>query len=174
MTRRYLVSLVFIVALLIGTYWVSRAIRLAVVPSKSMVPTLYPGDYLMVRKDAYKNADPRRGDIIVFREENGRDYWVKRIIGLPGETIGYWSGRVAINNRFVHEPYVRGQKIREAGRWYTLGGNEYFVMGDNRGHSNDSRDFGPITREQFIGRVHGIIYPIPRRTRFTNPFQEAR
>ncbi len=173
MKKRYVLSFVFIVALIIGTHWVSRTIRLAVVPSKSMVPTLYPGDYLIVRKDAYKDTEPQRGDIILFRNENGRDYWVKRIIGLPEETIAFWSGRVGINNRYLQEPYVRSQKVREAGGWGQLKENEYFVMGDNRGHSNDSRDFGPIRREQFIGRVYGIIYPIPRRTRFITPSEAA-
>ena len=125
-------------------------------------PTLSDGDNLIVDKLSYRFHDPDRFDIIVFPQEDGR-YFIKRIIGLPGETVQILDGSVYINGEKLEEHY--GNEVMEeagiAAEPVTLGNEEYFVMGDNRNHSMDSRDpgVGVLTRKDLIGRAWVRIYP---------------
>lgn len=135
------------------------------VSGSSMETTLSDGDNLIVDKLTYRFKDPKRYDIIVFPYQYEKNtYYIKRIIGMPGETVRIADGYVYINGeRLVSDIY--GAEIIEnpqsAVEPITLGEDEYFVLGDNRNHSQDSRDpsVGVIKREDLIGRAWVRIYP---------------
>lgn len=135
------------------------------VSGSSMENTLHHGDNLIVDKITYRFADPRRYDIIVFPfryEENV--YYIKRIIGLPGETIQIEDGTIYVNGEVLYESYGR-EVMKSAGLAadpVTLGEDEYFVLGDNRNDSTDSRDpnVGVIHRDEIIGRAWMRIWPL--------------
>lgn len=129
-----------------------------------MMPTLRDGDQLVVDKLSYHFREPKRYEIIVFPykyEEN--TYYIKRIIGLPGETVQIIDGYVYINGEKSDEKY--GAEVMEdpgiAEEPILLGENEYFVLGDNRNHSSDSRvpNVGVLTREDLMGRAWVRIWP---------------
>lgn len=128
----------------------------------SMEPALKDGQTVLVDKLAYRLGEPERFDVIVFRDwrEEGR-YYMKRIVGLPGETVQIAEGRVTIDGVLLEEPSER-EEIRDARRAsepVVLGQAEYFVLGDNRNGSSDSRDsdIGNVSAEQIIGRV--VLWP---------------
>ena len=134
----------------------------------SMEPMLEDGDNLIVDKISYRFEEPRRFDIIVFpfRYEE-KTYYIKRIIGLPGETVYIdESGAVYINGEVLKESYGK-ETIIDPGRAFepvVLGEDEYFVMGDNRNNSSDSRDpgVGNIQRDEFIGKSWMRIWPLDK------------
>ena len=128
----------------------------------SMEPALKDGQTVLVDKLAYRLGEPERFDVIVFRDrrEEGR-YYMKRIVGLPGETVQIADGRVTIDGVLLEEPSER-EEIRDARRAsepVVLGESEYFVLGDDRNGSSDSRDsdIGNVSAEQIIGRV--VFWP---------------
>ena len=135
-----------------------------------MEPTLYHGDNLIVDKMTYHFQDPQRFEIIVFPFQYEKNkFYIKRIIGLPGETVQIDSqGNIYINGEILEESYgkevIRQGNIGIAGEPITLGENEYFVMGDNRNNSSDSRleIVGNIKRENIVGRVVLRIWPFSR------------
>jgi signal peptidase I len=134
------------------------------IPSESMVPTLKVGDRVLVNKLSYKLHDPRRGDIVVFKApESARTAeikdLVKRLVGLPGETIEGKDGKIYINGRALSEPYLPANvKSRTFGP-EKVPPDSYFMLGDNRQYSKDSTFFGAIKRDQLIGRVFMRIWP---------------
>lgn len=140
------------------------------VDGSSMEPTLSDGDNLIVDKISYRFRDPQRFDIIVFPfkfKEN--TYFIKRIIGLPGETVRIdEEGNIYIDGGLLEESYgreiIRADKIGIAADEIVLGEDEYFVMGDNRNSSQDSRTevVGNIKREDIIGRAWIRIWPIAK------------
>ena len=151
-TSLYLL-VVLVLTFLVVTYVGQRT----QVIGSSMEPMLSDGDNLIVDKISYRFQDPQRFDIIVFPfqyEEN--TYYIKRIIGLPGETVYIdENGQIFINDVLLKESYGK-EVILDSGRAYepiTLGIDEYFVMGDNRNNSSDSRDpaVGNIHRDELIG-----------------------
>ena len=135
-----------------------------VVNGVSMQPTLSDGDNLIVDKLSYRFHDPDRFDIIVFPQEDGR-YFIKRIIGLPGENVQIdEDGFIYINGEKLMESYGK-EVMRDPGLakdGIDLGADEYFVLGDNRNHSSDSRDpsVGILHRDELIGRAWVRIWPL--------------
>lgn len=134
------------------------------VDGHSMEPTLSDGDNLIVDKLSYRFRDPERYDIIVFPYQHAENtYYIKRIIGLPGETVQVIDGYMYINGKKLDEHY--GAEVMEdpgiAAEPIKLGDDEYFVLGDNRNHSSDSRvaSVGVLTRDMLIGRAWVRIYP---------------
>ncbi|MDY2699483.1 MAG: signal peptidase I [Suilimivivens sp.] len=160
-TSLYLL-VVLVLTFLVVTYVGQRT----QVIGSSMEPMLSDGDNLIVDKISYRFQDPQRFDIIVFPfqyEEN--TYYIKRIIGLPGETVYIdENGQIFINDVLLKESYGK-EVILDSGRAYepiTLGIDEYFVMGDNRNNSSDSRDpaVGNIHRDELIGKAWVRIWPL--------------
>ncbi len=141
------------------------AIRLFViephsVSGSSMTETFHDKDYLFVEKLGYKFSDPKRGDVIVFNPplvERTSDRFIKRVVGVPGDTVKVEGGVTYINGVAQKEPFVTHPSAQPAD--ITLKAGEYFVMGDNRAGSYDSRSWGPITKDEIQGRVLLRLYP---------------
>lgn len=138
------------------------------VEGQSMVTTLSDGDNLIVDKITYRFQDPKRFDIIVFPFQYEEDtFYIKRIIGLPGETVQIdGKGNIYIDGEILEESYgreiIRPENVGIAAQPIVLGEDEYFVMGDNRNNSTDSRTeiVGNIKREDIIGRAWLRIWPL--------------
>jgi signal peptidase I len=148
-------------------FGISFAVQAVHVEGLSMWATLDDNDYLIANKIDYRLHNPQRGDIIILRPptDNSKDF-IKRVIALPGERILIRSGVVYINGRKLDEPYLPEAWISFT-EWpannpngQVLGPNQYFVMGDNRNRSQDSRIFGPITRDRIDGRAWFRIWPL--------------
>lgn len=126
-----------------------------VVQGKSMLPTLRDGDHYLLNRWLYHYNEPQRGDLIVLRDPGHSDFAVKRIVGLPGEIVHVKGGRVYVNERVLPEPYLLpGENTfppKTLEQLVKLGKDEYFVLGDNRTISEDSRYYGPISRENIAG-----------------------
>lgn len=138
------------------------------VDGHSMEPTLQDADNLIVDKISYRLRDPERFDIIVFPYQHAENvYYIKRIIGMPGETLQIIDGSVYIDGELLEDDIYGAELIENpmtAANPITLGEDEYFVMGDNRNHSSDSRDpsVGVLSRDQLIGRAWVRIYPFDK------------
>ena len=166
---RELLGWVLYIAIIIGvTYliitYVGQRTR---VSGESMEATLQNGDNLIVDKISYRFRDPERFEIIVFPYRYGENtYYIKRIIGMPGETVQIKEGHIYINGEMLNEQYglevIDADKYGMAAEPIELGKDEYFVMGDNRNHSSDSRaqDVGLINKEDMIGRAWVRIWPL--------------
>jgi signal peptidase I len=137
------------------------------IPSGSMEPTLQINDKVLVNKLAYDFHPVHRGDIIVFGKP-ADDYspgikdLIKRVIGLPGETISASGGSVYINGQKLNEPWLPKGTITGDFTPVHIPPGEYFVMGDNRGNSADSRVIGPIAKKLIVGRAFLIVWPLSR------------
>ncbi len=136
---------------------VSERIR---VESISMQPTLYPGDYVIVNKLAYRfSAGPKRGDVLVFKYPPNPEAipYIKRVIGLAGDQVHIADGKVFVNAQMLIEPYLVVTTNR-GGDW-TVPAGQIFVMGDNRNNSSDSRSWGFVPLGNIIGRAEVIYLP---------------
>ncbi len=135
-----------------------------IVSGQSMVPNFHNGDYVIVKEITYRRRDPQRGDVVVFRlPSNHHRFLIKRIIGLPGETVTIQNGNVTITTKDgktvkLKEPYIR-EPFSSFGEW-KLGDDEYFVMGDNRNNSSDSRVWGVLKRDLIVGTPLIRLFPI--------------
>lgn len=130
------------------------------VDGPSMQKTLYTNQYVLVNKVAYLFHAPERGDIIVFEEPDqpSRDL-IKRVIGVPGDTV-HWDGtNVWVNGVELNEPYITSKSNYNANT-VKLGPNQYFVMGDNRPKSEDSRVFGIVPKDNIIGKAIVVDWPL--------------
>ena len=161
----WLVCAIFL-ALLIRQY----AVEFVRVKGSSMRSTLQNGEVMLVTKAEYLVGGPQRQDVVICLYP-GRymdkwklipQYFVKRVIGLPGETISIQEGVVHIDGVPLEEPYLeeRYTQRKSSMEPVTLGEDEYFVMGDNRDNSNDSRRIGPLKRKAIIGHVRWVLWPI--------------
>lgn len=134
----------------------------------SMQPNFYQDQFLIVSRLHYLLGNPQRGDIIVFDppgddENPNNPLLIKRVIGTPGDVIEIVEGQVSVNGTALDEPYIKEPCTTSTcndSRW-ELGANEYFMMGDNRNNSRDSRAFGPIARERIIGEAIIRYWPLP-------------
>jgi signal peptidase I len=139
------------------------------VEGASMEPNFYDKEYLVIDEISYRFNNPQRGEVIILKNPNDRHfYFIKRVIGLPGEKIAVLNGRVFINDKQLEENYIKSFSHDDYGPT-TLADDEYFVMGDNRNNSSDSRYFGPLNRQDIIGRVWVRGWPLNRFNTFNPP-----
>jgi signal peptidase I len=128
----------------------------------SMEPTLHNSQYILVDKATYYIHSPERGDVVVFEwpRDTSQDF-VKRIIGIPGDTVQVTAdGKVSVDGVGLKEPYVNDLNNPYGPETWKLGPNQYFVLGDNRGDSSDSRDWGVVPRNDIIGRAAVVYWPL--------------
>jgi signal peptidase I len=158
--RRFLLDLLETIllaaVLFIGINAVSARIR---VESISMQPTLYEGDFVIVNKLAYKLGTPSRGDVIIFHappDPTGEPY-IKRVIGLPGDTVEVKGGMVYVNGVPLHEPYIKAAPNYH--NTYHVPLDALFVLGDNRNNSSDSHSWGSVPLQSVIGKAELVYLP---------------
>lgn len=140
-----------------------------------MEPNFYDHEYLIIDELGYRFHDPIRGQIVVFHyPKDPTQFFIKRVIGLPGETVEIANGKIKIyndahpNGVVLEEPYLE-RETNSPPQTVTLKPQEYFVMGDNRPSSLDSRIFGPVSRSLIVGRVWLRGLPVDRWTVFHTP-----
>jgi len=155
------------------------------ISNEAMAPTLLPGDHVIAHRAAYHAAEPQRGDVVVYRypDENGK-LFLHRVIGVPGDRIEVRDQVISVNERALTEPYVRhtdrssmAGNVRDNLRPMTIPPDTYFVLGDNREESLDSRFLGSISKEHIVGQAVSIYWSvdpdtrIPRWDRLNRPVQ---
>lgn len=136
-----------------------------IVDGESMEPNFHNGEYIMIDKLSYRFREPARGEVVVFHPPtNPSENYIKRIIGLPGETVRIDNGNVIVNGNVVNEQYLGSNEHATENfnlvSALTLQADEYFVMGDNRPHSSDSREWGALERKAIEGRTWFVMFPI--------------
>lgn len=142
------------------------------VNGKSMVPNFTSGDYLLTDKVSYRLNEPERGDVVVFHapasaqcpQGTGCDF-IKRVVAVPGETVEVRDNGIFVNGARLPESYIPADYVTEAGifsegRVIDLAADEYFVVGDNRPYSSDSRAWGPILKRDIVGRAFFRYWPL--------------
>ena len=155
------VAIIIVIAFFVRFYLVQPF----VVDGSSMEPNFHNGEYLLVDKITYRLRQPQRGDVIVFHPPPSPTFnYIKRIIGLPGDKIDIKDGEIFINGVKLQEPYLEDERtiVRVsdfANVDKKLGSEEYFVLGDNRDHSSDSREWGTLPKANIIGRAWLVIFP---------------
>jgi signal peptidase I len=170
--RGILTEVAEVLLLALGLYLVINfAIQTVHVIGSSMLPTVVDQDYLVATKIDYRLHAPSRGDIIIMRDpyDSSRDF-IKRVVGVPGDRILIRQGQIFINGHLMREPYINSEAWTENADWplgqttdprgVQLKSDEYFVMGDNRNHSSDSRVFGPVRRDQIEARAWIRVLPL--------------
>ena len=145
-----------------------------IVRGESMAPNFASGDYLIVDEISYRFSEPERGDVIVFKyPKDLSQRFIKRVIGLPGETIVVKNGQVTISksgtNFVLPEKYLPDSLKTSGDVVKTLGLDEFFVMGDNREYSFDSRIWGTVPRQDIIGKVFLRVLPVAALSKITAP-----
>ncbi len=139
-----------------------------VVSGMSMAPNIEPGEYLVIDKLSYHLHELQRGDIIIFHYPlDPNTDLVKRVVGLPSETVSISNGIITILSKEgtstrLYEPYIVPGNKRTENQTTTLAADEYFVLGDNRTQTSDSRDWGPLQEKFIIGRAFARLLPLAR------------
>lgn len=139
------------------------------VQGASMEPNFNEKDYLIIDELSYRFREPDRGEVVVFRyPDNPKEFFLKRIIGLPNEAVRVAEGTVTIYNQeypegiIVKEDYLPSDLVTVGEKYIRLGPDQYFVLGDNRPNSYDSRRFGPVEKEALIGRAWLRGWPVSK------------
>lgn len=145
----------------------------------SMEPTFFNGNYIFTSKITYRVRNPVRGDVVVFHSPKNPDIeYIKRVIGIPGDTILIQNQEVFVNGERINEPYIAAATTLMPGNFAQEGvpmqipENYYWVMGDNRPRSSDSREFGPIPVTSIVGQVFYRYFPTNVMGPVANPFKE--
>lgn len=162
-----------IVAVIIASV-ILAFVKPIIIRQSSMEPTFYNGDYVFISKQAYSIfGDPQRGDVVVFhtgmQTDDGEDKnLIKRIIGLPGDTVEIIDGYVYLNGQLLDEPYINEQGVSGEMEAVTVAEGELFCMGDNRRVSLDSRDaaVGCVNQDEILGKVFVRLYPFSEISTF--------
>lgn len=155
-------AFIFLIAFVIRTFLI-QSFR---VEGSSMEPSFHNGEFVLVEKVAYRLIDPKRGDVIVLHASSQQNIdFIKRIVATPGETVEIRNNQLFVNSVALSEPYLRDNEITQINSasddifMRALGPDEYFVMGDNRQSSKDSRIIGPVKRKNIVGKVFFVIWP---------------
>lgn len=148
------------------------------VKGQSMEPSFSEHDYLIVDQVSYRLREPKRGEVVVFHPPTGtKDYYLKRIVGLPNERVRIENGKVIVcklSCEVLDEKYIDDTNFGKNSNYsITLGEDQYFVLGDNRDNSSDSRIFGPVDREAIVGKIWVRGYPLNRISVFDKPIYQG-
>jgi len=136
------------------------AVQSRQIEGSSMEPTLHNGQRLLVNRLSYiSTSEPQRGDIIVFRAWEQEEDFIKRVIGVPGDEIDIQDNHIRVNGYPLDEPYIANEPTFGTPGTVVLGPGEYYVLGDNRGNSSDSRLHGPLPAEKIIGKAWLTYWP---------------
>lgn len=137
------------------------------IKGESMLPNFLDGEYLLTEKVTYRFEKPKRGDVVVFiPPTNPDDEYIKRVIGLPGDTVGLQDGKFYINGKLLPEDYLPSSQYTTPGNFLSEGKEiivpegEYFVVGDNRPNSSDSRVWGPVKLGKIHGKAFFVYWPV--------------
>lgn len=169
---------VFVIAVIAVVVIKQFLIQPFIVIGASMESNFYDGDYLIVDELSYRFKEPERGDVVVFHSpQNPSNYFIKRVIGLPGETVKIDNNNVVIyndenqNGFNLDEEYTKNNNGREWDGYVniTLDENKYFVLGDNRLNSLDSRYWGALDKDKIVGVVKLRLWPLSEMTFFESP-----
>lgn len=160
--RELTTTLLITIILFLGLRYSAQAVPL---DGPSMQPGLHTNERVLVNSLAYLFREPQRGDVIVFHPPTAlTERYIKRVIGLPGDTIRITRTDVYVNGAKLDEPYLApvppGYTENQEPETVHLGPNQFFVMGDNRTNSEDSRIFGPITQREIIGKAEFVVWPL--------------
>ena len=158
--RRFLLDVVETILLSLVLFLAINAVSARIrIESISMQPTLYAGDFVIVNKIAYKIGSPTRGDVIIFHypPDPEREPYIKRVIGLPGDTVRVSNKQVYINDLPVRESYISAAPAYE-GSW-VVPEDSLFVLGDNRNSSSDSHSWGMVPVQNVIGKAEVVYWP---------------
>ncbi len=140
------------------------------IEGRSMQPNFQPKQYALVSKASYGMGSPERGDVIVlYRPGNPTEELLKRIVGLPGDKIQFLDGSVFVNGQKLDESDYLGDESTGRREGLVVPADSYFVLGDNRSVSKDSRSFGPVPRAAIVGKVLLIYWPIAQARTVPNP-----
>jgi signal peptidase I len=151
--RAYRLAFILFWSIILYVFCEEYIVSLGIITDRSMLPILPDGSYFLVNKYAYRLSPPQRGDVVVLRVSlDEPEPYVKRVIGLEGETLLIRAGDVYINGQLLSEPYALGATLPDLGP-YQIEENRYFVMGDNRTVSEDSRHFGSVPRNRIDGKI---------------------
>jgi signal peptidase I len=158
-------------ALVIGTLVHLYVGTLFIVDGQSMEPNFHNGQYILVNRWQYNFGIPERGDPVVLRFPGDPEHkkYIKRIIGLPGEHIQIINGFVYINGKKLNEPYIPAGILTEPNLDRVLGEDDYFLLGDNRYNSSDSRIWGICPKRDLIGKAFFTLYPLKIFGKITEP-----
>jgi signal peptidase I len=170
----FLQGIVVVLALLVMVYLFIMSPQ--EVSGSSMEPNFHNGEYILTSKILYKFRLPERGDVVIFKSPANKEVdYIKRIIGLPGDTVSVKDNAYYVNNQKVDEPYLApetpifGGSYLAEGQTVTVPEGSYFVSGDNRAHSSDSREFGPIAESDFIGTAIFRYWPFSQMGTHPHP-----
>jgi len=154
----------FDLILMIGLFSRFFIIQPFIVDGPSMEPNFYNKEAIMVDKITWQFRAPKRGEIAIFKAPpQPTDDYIKRIVGLPGETVLIEKGKIYIDGKELIESYLPSTGLSpDEYDQVTLNSNEYYVMGDNRLHSSDSRDWGTVPEKNLIGRASFVVYPLDK------------
>ncbi len=154
-----IVAAAFVLALLIQQF----VVKPYVIPSESMEPTLQRGDRVLANRFIYRFRDPERGEVVVFVPPvQSNEPFIKRVVAVGGDRVAVVDGRLYLNGEPQVEPYVKDQTILGDFREATVPAGSYFVMGDNRNNSGDSRVFGVIEKTAILGQAFFVYWPLGR------------
>lgn len=173
-----LLEVVEVAIIAIGAVFIVRhyLIQPFLVSGDSMVPNFHNGDYLLIDELTYRLRGPERGEVVVFRfPQNESTYFIKRVIGLPGERVKIEGGKITIYNAdhreglTLDESYLPKSALTSDVRDITLGKDQYYMMGDNRPASYDSRRWGPLPSKDIVGLVRVRLWPVAQASVFETP-----
>ena len=158
--RAYTWACILFWSILMYFFFRQYVVSVGIVTDRSMLPTLQQEGYFLINKYIYHVSRPHRGDIVVLRQYHyAPDYYVKRVIGLSGEMLRITGGSVYINGQRLVEPYAVGKTFPDVGP-LVIEKDTYFVMGDNRSDSQDSRHFGAVPLKNIDGKIKpGELFP---------------
>jgi len=151
------------------------------VKGQSMYPTFDNGEYVMTDKLTYKRRAPKRGEVVVFKAPIAESFdFIKRVIGEPGDRVKVENGVVYVNGQLLDESYLPPEYTTRPGSYMKEGqeivvpANAFIVMGDNRGHSSDSREWGPVPMENFVGKALFRYWPFNKAMMIRNPLADTK